>query len=187
MVLNMTTDELKGIIQAIIYVADEPVTFEQLEAVFPNETAENLKFAVTEVMVEFNRTQKGMEIRQVAGGYRMATRPEHHEWIRAYLKTKPAARLSLAALETLAVIAYKQPITVPEILHIRGVKATSAVKTLLEKKLIAPKGRKNVVGRPMLYGTSKEFLVHFGLNDLSELPTLEEFEELSSPPRDENA
>ncbi len=112
----------------------------------------------------------------------MSTRPEHHEWVRSYLKTRPGARLSLAALETLAVIAYKQPITVPEILQIRGVKSTAAIRTLLEKKLIAPKGRKKTVGRPILYGTSKEFLIHFGLNDLSELPTLEEFEELNRSP-----
>jgi segregation and condensation protein B len=175
----MDINDLKGIIQAIIYVADEPVTMEQLQAVFPNESMETLKIAVTEAMVDFGRAQKGMEIREIAGGYRMSTRPEHHEWIRAYLKTRPGARLSLAALETLAVVAYKQPVTVPEILAIRGVKSTSAIRTLLEKKLIVPKGRKNVVGQPILYATSKEFLVHFGLRDVNELPTLEEFEALA--------
>ena len=175
----MEFEELKSIIQAIIYVADEPVTEEQFRAVFPEEPVAQLRRAIQGAQSDFNQGQRALEIREIAGGYRLSTRPEHHEWIRAYLKTKPSARLSLAALETLAVIAYKQPVTIPEILQIRGVKSTSAIKTLLEKKLIVPKGRKQVVGRPMMYGTSKEFLVHFGLNDLSDLPTLEECEELT--------
>jgi len=175
----MEPNELKRIIQAIIYVADEPVTVDQLREVFPEVAIEALMPALEEAGAEFNQAQSALEIRAIAGGYRMSTRPEYHEWIRAYLKTKPSARLSLAALETLSVVAYKQPVTVPEILAIRGVKSTAAIKTLLEKKLITPRGRKHVVGRPMLYGTSKEFLVHFGLNDLNDLPTLEEFEELT--------
>ena len=118
-------------------------------------------------------------IRNVAGGYRMTTRPEHHEHIRAYLKSRPSARLSLAALETLAVIAYRQPVTLAEILAIRGKKSTTALQTLLEKKLVSIVGRKPVVGRPILYGTSKEFLLHFGLRDLSDLPTLEEFAQMA--------
>ena len=109
----------------------------------------------------------------------MTTRPEYHEHIRAYLKTKPNARLSLAALETLAVVAYRQPVTLAEILAIRGKKSSSALKTLLEKKLVTIAGRKQVVGRPILYATSREFLIHFGLKDISELPTLEEFTELA--------
>lgn len=175
----MELEELKAIIQAIIYVADEPVSVEQFLEVFPEEPPEQLRLALQGAQADFNQAQRALEIREIAGGYRLSTRPEHHECIRAYLRTKPSARLSLAALETLAVIAYKQPVTVPEILQIRGVKSTSAIKTLLEKKLVAPKGRKNVVGRPMMYGTSKEFLTHFGLKDLTDLPTLEEFEELS--------
>lgn len=177
----MEARELKVIIEAIIYVADEPVTLDDLKRIFPEESEETISAALAELVAEFNST-RGLMIAQVAGGYRMSTRPEHHEWIRSYLKTRPGARLSLAALETLAVIAYKQPITVPEILQIRGVKSTAAIRTLLEKKLIVPKGRKKTVGRPILYGTSKEFLIHFGLNDLSELPTLEEFEELNRSP-----
>jgi segregation and condensation protein B len=120
-----------------------------------------------------------MLIREIAGGYRMTTRPEHHEHIRAYLKSKPSAKLSLAALETLAVIAYKQPVTLAEVLAIRGKKSSTALQTLLEKKLVSILGRKPVVGRPILYGTSKEFLIHFGLKDLSELPTLEEFAQMA--------
>ncbi len=114
----------------------------------------------------------------MAGGYRITTRPQYHEAVRAYLRTRPSAKLSMAALETLAVIAYKQPVTLPEIMEIRGIKGTSTIRTLLEKKLIQTRGRKKVVGRPMMYGTTKEFLIHFGLNDLSELPTLKELEEL---------
>ncbi len=123
--------------------------------------------------------QGGLEIREIAGGWRISTRPQHHEFIRKYLRSKPSARLSLPALETLAVIAYKQPITIPEILEIRGVSSSSAIRTLLEKRLIITKGRKETVGRPMLYGTSKEFLLQFGLKDLSELPSIEDFEDLA--------
>ena len=178
MILSMEKSELKPILEALIFVADEPLSISQLREVFPEEDAGFVKQCAEEVMHEFNEFHRGMEIRAVADGYRITTRPEHHEWVRQYLKVKPSAKLSLAALETLAVIAYKQPVTLPEILEIRGLKSTSAVKTLLDKKLIETRGRKRVVGRPILYGTSKEFLVHFGLKDLAELPTLEEFEEL---------
>jgi segregation and condensation protein B len=134
-----------------------------------------------ELMAEFNREDHGIEIRQVAGGYRMSTKPEHHDLVRAFSKSlKPPIRLSLQALETLAVIAYKQPVTVPEISEIRGVDAAGVIGTLLERKLITTAGRKAVVGRPMLYKTSKDFLLRFGLKDLSELPSLEEFEKLAA-------
>lgn len=174
----MEKAELKPILEALIFVADEPLTVDQLREVFPQEEVALLRESLEEVVREFNQFHRGMEIREVAHGYRVTTRPEHHEWIREYLKLKPSAKLSLAALETLAVIAYKQPVTLPEILQIRGIKSSSALKTLLDKKLIEVRGRKKVVGRPILYGTSKEFLSHFGLKDLSELPTLEEFQEL---------
>jgi len=121
-----------------------------------------------------------LQLREIAGGWQIATRPEYHEHIRAYLKSKPSAKLSLAALETLAVIAYKQPVTVPEILDIRGVQSPSAIKTLLDKRLIVARGRKETVGRPMMYGTSKEFLIQFGLRDLSELPSIEDFQDLAA-------
>jgi segregation and condensation protein B len=129
---------------------------------------------------EFNERNGGLMLREVAGGWQFATRPENHEHVRAFLKSRPSAKLSLAALETLAVIAYKQPITVPEILEIRGVQSSSAIKTLLDKRLIMAKGRKETVGRPMMYGTSKEFLLQFGLRDLSELPNVEDFEDLAT-------
>lgn len=140
-----------------------------------------LKPFLEELMAEFNREDHGIEIRQVAGGYRMSTKPEHHDVVRAFAKSlKPPIRLSLQALETLAVIAYKQPVTVPEISEIRGVDAAGVIGTLLERKLITTAGRKAVVGRPMLYKTSKDFLLRFGLKDLNELPSLEEFEKLAA-------
>jgi segregation and condensation protein B len=175
----MELNELQAVLEAIIYVADDPVRPEQLKEVFPGEEPEKLGRALAGLLDEFNSRPGGMLIREVAGGYRMTTRPEHHEYIREYLKTKPSAKLSMAALETLAVVAYKQPVTLAEILAIRGKKSTTALQTLLEKKLVAIMGRKPVVGRPILYGTSREFLLHFGLRDLSELPTLEEFAQIA--------
>src|SRR5215472_13608703 len=145
------------------------------------ELRELLKPFLQELLADFAREDRGIEVRQVAGGYRMSTKPEHHDVVRAFAKSlKPPVRLSLQALETLAVIAYKQPVTVPEISDIRGVDASAVIGTLLERKLITTAGRKAVVGRPMLYKTSKDFLLRFGLNDLSELPSLEEFEKLAA-------
>jgi segregation and condensation protein B len=140
-----------------------------------------LKPFLEELTSEYAREDRGIEIRQVAGGYRMSTKPEHHDVVRAFSKSlKPPVRLSLQALETLAVIAYKQPVTVPEISDIRGVDASAVIGTLLDRKLITTAGRKAVVGRPMLYKTSKDFLLRFGLKDLSDLPSLEEFEKLAA-------
>jgi segregation and condensation protein B len=175
----MDTVELQAIMEAVIYVADDPVKPDQFKEVFPDESIETLEQALKNMVESFNARPGGMMIREVAGGFRMTTRPEHHEQIRAYLKTRPNAKLSMAALETLAVIAYKQPVTLAEILAIRGKKSSTALQTLLERKLVAIQGRKAVVGRPILYGTSKEFLIHFGLNNLSDLPTLEEFAQLA--------
>jgi segregation and condensation protein B len=175
----MDITDMRAIMEAIIYVADDPVKTEQFREVFPEERAETIEQALKGLIETFNARSGGMLIREVAGGYRMTTRPEHHEQIRAYLKTRPSARLSMAALETLAVIAYKQPVTMAEILAIRGKKSTTALQTLLERKMVTIVGRKPVVGRPILYGTSKEFLIHFGLKNLSDLPTLEEFAQIA--------
>jgi segregation and condensation protein B len=175
----MEKAELQAVLEAIIYVAEEPVKIELLREVFPEESKDSIQEALKDLMESFNARNGGMLIREVADGYRMTTRPEHHEQVRAYLKTRPNAKLSMAALETLAVIAYKQPVTLAEILAIRGKKSSTALQTLLEKKLVAIVGRKEVVGRPILYGTSKEFLIHFGLNNLKELPTLEEFAQIA--------
>lgn len=140
-----------------------------------------LRPLLNELIARYAGEDHGIEIRQVAGGYRMSTKPEHHDVVRAFSRSlKPPVRLSLPALETLAVIAYKQPVTVPEINEIRGVDASGVIGTLLERKLITTAGRKAVVGRPMLYRTSKDFLLRFGLKDLSELPSLEEFEKLAA-------
>ena len=174
----MTVEELRPIIESLIYVAEEPISVKQLAAILEGESGDDIQTATDQLAEEFNARGGGLELRQLAGGYRITTRPEFSEYVRRYLKSQPSARLSLAALETLAVIAYKQPITIPEILEIRGVTSTSAIKTLLDRRLIVAKGHKQVVGRPMLYGTSKDFLIHFGLNDLSELPNLEDFEDL---------
>jgi segregation and condensation protein B len=175
----METKELQGILEAIIYVAEDPIKPEQFKEIIPDESVDNIESALKNLVQEFNTRPGGMLIREVAGGFRMTTRPEHHEFIRAYLKSRPNAKLSMAALETLAVVAYKQPVTLAEVLAIRGKKSSSALQTLLEKKLVTIVGRKQVMGRPILYGTSKEFLIHFGLKDLSELPTLEEFSQMA--------
>jgi len=175
----MEITDLQPILEAIIYVADEPVKAEHLKEILPEESFDKIETALHRLLEEFNARPGGMVIREVAGGYRMTTRPEHHEHVRAYLKSKPGAKLSIAALETMAVVAYRQPVTLAEILAIRGKKSSGALKTLLEKKLVAIVGRKPVVGRPILYGTSKEFLIHFGLKDLRDLPTLEEFAQMA--------
>ena len=170
--------ELMAICEALVFVSEEPLTAKTIAEVLAEERGW-VQVAIESLAREFNERNGGMMLREVAGGWQFATRPEHHEHVRAFLKTRPSAKLSLAALETLAVIAYKQPITVPEILEIRGVQSSSAIKTLLDKRLIVAKGRKETVGRPMMYGTSKDFLLQFGLKDLSELPSMEDFEDLA--------
>ena len=170
--------ERAGVVEALIFVSDEPLSVKSMADVL-KEDREVIREAVQALAEEFNARNGGLQLREVAGGWQFATRPEYHEHVRAFLKTRPSAKLSIASLETLAVIAYRQPVTVPEILEIRGVQSPSAIKTLLDKKLIVAKGRKETVGRPMMYGTSKEFLLQFGLKDLSELPSVEDFQDLS--------
>ena len=170
--------ERMAIIEALIFVSDEPLSAKTIAEVLKDDR-EVIEAAVAQLADEFNARNGGLQLREVAGGWQFATRPEHHEHVRAFLKSRPSAKLSLAALETLAVISYKQPITIPEILDIRGVQSPSSIKTLLEKRLIVAKGRKEAVGRPMMYGTSKEFLIQFGLKDLSELPSIEDFQDLA--------
>jgi len=170
--------ERAAVIEALIFVSDEPLSIKTIADVL-KEDKEVVSEALATLVEEFNSRHTGLQLREVAGGWQFATKPEYHEHVRAFLKTRPSAKLSIASLETLAVIAYRQPITVPEILEIRGVQSPSAIKTLLDKKLIVAKGRKETVGRPMMYGTSKEFLLQFGLKDLSELPSVEDFHDLS--------
>jgi segregation and condensation protein B len=185
---------IKPKIEAIIYAAEEPVSLEHIASLLKQavvseegtaltdaEIKARVRTAVDELVSEYAASERAMEIRQVAGGYRMATKPEHHDVVRAFAKSlKPPVRLSLPALETLAVIAYKQPVTVPEISEIRGVDSSGVIATLLERKLVTTAGRKAVIGRPILYKTTKEFLLRFGLKDVSELPSMEEFEKLAS-------
>ena len=170
--------ERAAVIEALIFVSDEPLSAKIIADVL-KEDKEVINEALAGLVQEFNARQSGLQLREVAGGWQFATRPEYHEHVRAFLKTRPSAKLTIASLETLAVIAYRQPITVPEILEIRSVQSPSAIKTLLDKKLIVAKGRKETVGRPMMYGTSKDFLLQFGLKDLSELPSVEDFHDLS--------
>lgn len=169
---------LKAVIEGVIYVTEEPLTLVQIANAL-GQPADRIKEVLEELTAEYAKPERGLSIRELAGGYKMATKPEHHEAVRQFVKSlKPPLKLSLAALETLAVIAYKQPITAPEIMEIRGVQGAGVLKTLIDRKLVATAGRKNVVGKPILYKTTKDFLVQFGLRDLSELPTLKEFEEL---------
>lgn len=170
--------ERAAVIEALIFVSEEPLSAKTIADVLKEEK-DVINQSLAGLAEEFNARNGGLQLREVAGGWQFATRPEYHEHVRSFLKTRPSAKLSIASLETLAVIAYRQPVTVPEILEIRGVQSPSAIKTLLDKKLIVAKGRKETVGRPMMYGTSKEFLLQFGLKDLSELPSVEDFHDLS--------
>ena len=181
---------LKAQLEAIIYAAETPITTEQMvqlvkESVIAGGAADEaevksrVRASLEELVADYGAPDHGIEIRQVAGGYRMSTKPEQHEMVRSFAKSlKPPIRLSLPALETLAVIAYKQPATVPEINEIRGVDSGGVIATLLDRKLITTAGRKQVIGRPILYKTTKEFLMRFGLKDVNELPSMEEFEKL---------
>jgi segregation and condensation protein B len=175
--LNPT--ELKAALEAIIYAADEPATLDQLCTAL-GEDKLPVKAALDELIASYASDDRGIEVRAVAGGYKMYTKPQHHDVVRRFIKSlRPPLRLSMPALETLAVIAYKQPVTAPEISEIRSVNTSGVISTLLDKKLITTAGRKEVIGRPILYKTSKEFLMRFGLSDLDELPSLKEFEALA--------
>src|ERR1700691_3987523 len=182
---------LKAQLEAIIYAAETPISLDQIFSLVKDsalaedpgidaaEVKSHIRAAIEELIADYSGADHGIEIRQGAGGYRMSTKPEQHDVVRAFAKSlKPAFRLSLPALETLAVIAYKQPVTVPEISEIRGVDSGGVIATLLDRKLITTAGRKAVIGRPILYKTSKEFLLRFGLKDVNELPSMEEFEKL---------
>ena len=181
---------LKAQLEAIIYATETPITLEQMTALVKETVVANgisgdgeiksrVRSCLEELVGQYGSEDHGIETRQVAGGYRMSTKPEQHDLVRAFAKgLKPPIRLSFPALETLAVIAYKQPVTVPEISEIRGVDSSGVIATLLDRKLITTSGRKDVIGRPILYRTTKEFLMRFGLKDVNELPSMEEFEKL---------
>jgi segregation and condensation protein B len=177
--MTMNPAELKGALEAIIYAADEPATLDQIVNAI-GEERHVVRHALDEMIGTYGAEDRGIEIRAVAGGYKVYTKPQHHDVVRRFIKSlRPPLRLTMPALETLAVISYRQPVTGPEIQEIRGVNVSGVIKTLLEKRLITTAGRKAVMGRPILYRTSKEFLMRFGLSDLDELPSLKEFEQLA--------
>lgn len=172
-------DNLSALLEAIVYLSEEPVKLDQIRKAIPDVPRDQLKAEMNALMKRFQSPEHGVEIREVADGYRFTTKPEHHEVLKKFAKSLVLpTRLSLAALETLAVIAYKQPITIPEIQEIRGVHASGVIKTLMDRSLVTAAGRKEVLGRPILYKTTRSFLMHFGLKNLDELPSMEEFEEI---------
>ena len=183
----MTPQEIQAGLEAIIYAADEPATLDQIAHALGVEKIE-ARAALDLLTASYQTDDRGIEVRKVAGGWKFYTKPQHHDVVRKFIKSlQPPLRLTMPALETLAVIAYKQPITVPEINEIRGVHVGGVIKTLLEKRLITTAGRKEVIGRPILYRTSKQFLIRFGLSDLEELPSLKEFEQLAQAALDSDA
>ena len=172
---TLTPEEIKSVLEALIYVSEEPLKEEEILSLFPGEAEATVRRALEELLLEYSAVPRGLRIVRVAGGFRMQTRPEHDSWIRSLYRQRNRIRLSRPALETLAIIAYRQPVTGPEIQSIRGANPIGVLQTLLERRLIGTLGRKKVVGKPILYGTTQEFLVHFGLNSLGELPSLEDF------------
>ncbi len=175
----MTPQEIQAALEAIIYAADEPATLDQISKALGVEKPE-ARAALEQLTAAYQTEERGIEVRKVAGGWKFYTKAQHHDVVRKFIKSlQPPLRLTMPALETLAVIAYKQPVTVPEINEIRGVHVGGVIKTLLEKRLVTTAGRKEVIGRPILYRTSKQFMMRFGLSDLDELPSLKEFEALA--------
>jgi segregation and condensation protein B len=174
---TLSIEETRASIEALLYVSGGPLSLRELKKAIP-EAGDQIKPALLELVEIYAREGRGLQIVEVAGGWQITTRPELHECVGRLFDTPKPARLSIQALETLAVIAYRQPITVPEIMELRGVRSASVVRNLLEKKLIKIVGRKNVVGRPLLYGTTKEFLLRFGLKGIKDLPQLKDMSEI---------
>ena len=170
--------EVRACLEALIFASPQPLTPGDIKRVLEGVPKAETEAALRELQEFYVTEGRGLQLVEVAGGYQITTRPEYNDWVRELLDPKAPTRLSIQALETLSVIAYQQPVTLPEIIELRGVKSGGVLKTLLEKRLIRITGRKEVVGRPMLYGTTKEFLLHFGLKDLAELPKIEEFAEI---------
>jgi segregation and condensation protein B len=175
---SLPDEEVRAILEALVFASPQPITARDVSKVLAGVERPRWQAALEELRAEYARDGRGLQLVDVAGGWQITTRPEYNDWVRELLDPRAPTRLSIQALETLAVIAYKQPVTLPEIIELRGVKSGGVIKTLLEKRLIRIVGRKEVVGRPMLYGTTKQFLLHFGLKDLAELPKIEEFAEV---------
>jgi segregation and condensation protein B len=169
--------EVRAVVEALIFASPQPVTAREIGKVLQGVPKPDWEQAIEEIKADYARDGRGLQLVEVANGYQITTRPEYNDWVRELIDPKSPTRLSIQALETLAVIAYKQPVTLPEIIELRGIKSGGVIKTLLEKRLIRILGRKEVVGRPILYGTTRNFLLHFGMKDLSELPKIEEFAE----------
>jgi segregation and condensation protein B len=170
--------EVRAVLEALIFASPQPVTPQEITQVLGGVPRPVWQQALGELQADYARDGRGLQLVEVAGGWQITTRPEYNDWVRELLDPKAPSRLSIQALETLAVIAYKQPVTLPEIIELRGVKSGGVIKTLLEKRLIRIVGRKEVVGRPLLYATTKQFLMQFGLKDLGELPQIEQFAEV---------
>jgi segregation and condensation protein B len=170
--------QIRAVIEALVFASPQPITPKEIARVLQGVAREDWQRELENLKADHARDERGLQLVEVAGGFQITTRPEYNDWVRELIDPRTPTRLSIQALETLAVIAYKQPVTLPEIIALRGVKSGGVVKTLLEKRLIRITGRKEVVGRPMLYGTTKQFLLHFGLKDLGELPRIEEFAEV---------
>ncbi|GAC1397466.1 MAG: SMC-Scp complex subunit ScpB [Thermoanaerobaculia bacterium] len=181
----MDLSELRAAIEAILFVSNEPVKVEDLAGAF-EEPADAITTQLQEIKKTLESNLSGFVLEQAAGGWRFATRAEHDPVLKKFFAKKGENRLSIAALETLAMIAYRQPITAPEVSDLRGVNSTAVMRTLLERRMIRVAGRKNVVGSPFLYRTTREFLVHFGLNDIRDMPRLEEFGDLIGETLDED-
>lgn len=182
----MEDHELKSIVESLLFVSTEPLTIEQLASVLAlssdrQQLAERQRIftVLQKLQGEYREMGRGLQLVEVAGGYQITTRPENAPWIKQLQTVRTATRLSRPALETLAIVTYRQPVTTPEIEAIRGVDCSGVLKTLLERRLIKIVGRKEAVGKPMLYGTTREFLQYFGLRDISELPPLKDLQELA--------
>jgi len=174
----MEPNELRSAIEAILFVSNEPVTLDSLVDAFGEDQKEAIVVELDKIKRALEANVGGFMLEQTAGGWRLASRPEHDSTLKKYFAKKGESRLSIAALETLAIVAYRQPVTAPEISDIRGVNSNAVLRTLLDRRLIRVSGRKEVVGSPFLYRTTREFLVHFGLNDIRDMPRLEEFGDL---------
>ena len=170
---------MRAIVEALVFAAEEPLMIDDLMDLFPGSDRETLVAALEAVARSCEPEERGVMVQRVAGGYRMSTKPDLGEWVRALFRSRNRRRLSAQALETLAIIAYRQPITTPEIQTIRGIDPSSVLEALLDKKLVRIVGRKKVVGKPFLYGTTPEFLAHFGLNSLQDLPDVSDFSALA--------
>ncbi|MEW6409661.1 MAG: SMC-Scp complex subunit ScpB, partial [Nitrospirota bacterium] len=177
----MEDKEIKAVVETLLFLSDEPLSAGKMAEVFDGVGPEKIKIALEQLKKEYDERNGGIQIVEIAEGYRMITKPEYSDWIKRFYHLKVSSRLSKAALETLAIIAYKQPIVRAEMEAIRGVNVDGVLKTLIERRLIKVLGRKNIPGRPLMYGTTREFLQYFGLKDLSELPTPKEFTPLENP------